>query len=111
MQTRVIRTENENSLVEFEEDGLLQRVWIPSKELNKNAKASKEVLAKGMPYGVPFEHLIKIELTAEALATHLRRAGIWTKHDAQTKPQLVVSALQRAYGVELSKIREISDKF
>lgn len=57
---------------------------------------------------VPWAKLIKLTLTPKDLEKELHKFELYTYEDVATKPNLVISALQSAYAVDLSVIREIA---
>ena len=99
---RIVKATQDNTLVEFTLGGLIQRATIPTAEIH-DEKAPDEVLAAGIPYGIPWE-FIELHLKSSDLANALRISGIWTYEDALRNPNLIVSALQAVYGVDLAAL-------
>jgi hypothetical protein len=57
---------------------------------------------------VPWSKLIKLTLTPKDIEKKLHEFELFTYEDVATKPNLVISALQSAYAIDLSAIREIA---
>ena len=102
VQIKVIKSTTDNTLVEFTLGGLIQRATIPSAEIT-DGKAPDEVLLAGIPYGASWE-LVALKANSILLANTLRTYGIWTFEDAMSNPNLVISALQAVYGVDLAAL-------
>lgn len=102
ISVRIVKATQENTIVEFMLGGLLQRATIPTVEVH-NEKVSDDVLLAGIPYGTPWEFL-DLKTTSIQLANALRMAGIWSYENAVSKPNVVISALQAAYGVDLAAL-------
>src|SRR5512146_3595940 len=92
----------DTALVEWEDQGL-HRALIPAGEIIEGA-VSVETLSLGIPYGLPWEQLLTLSATPEALAAELRANGIWSLEDLEKNPRAAVGALQKVYGVDLSAL-------
>ena len=101
----VIRKQGQVVLVEWAEDGKPKRALVPGDKIN-NGLCASYILDAGIPYGLQWEELLENvnENTkfVEALATNLRKEGIWTAEDVT--PQKILVALQATYGVDVHKI-------
>ena len=64
------------------------------------------MLQQGVPYGIPWAQVLKITLTPQAVELALHRAGLWTLADVQARPQVALSALQAAVGLDLGSLLE-----
>lgn len=98
----ILKSQPDSALVEFTHDGLLQRAYIPTAEI-VDGKASEAVLDAGIPYGIDWES-ISFKSSNKDLANALRKKGIWTCEDAQRNTNVIVSALQAVYGVDLAAL-------
>jgi hypothetical protein len=99
---RVVSANIENALVEFALGGLFQRATIPAAEI-VDGKASDEILIAGIPYGTAWE-FVELSVGPIALANYLRANGVWTYEDAARNTNMVISALQAVYGVDLAAL-------
>ena len=99
---RLVRSNADNAIVEYELDKVLQRATIPS-NIIEDGKVSEDALQYGIPYGVPWE-LVKLSASSIDLANMLRRMEIWTYEDAMSNPNKVISALQAVYKCDLAQI-------
>ena len=87
---KIIQTEGASSLVEFENEGLLARVFVPRTKI-KDGECSADVLDRGVPYGVPWETLLDFSsLTPEWIAQKMRAKGIWTLEDLLDKDRVLI---------------------
>lgn len=110
MRVRVISRKGGAVLVEWASPDGLKRVVVPAGSL-RDDEVSEEELALGIEYGLPWEELLSLEVTPEAIAAELRRRGIWTLADLRAKPNTAVAALQAAYGVGLAALMQAAERF
>jgi hypothetical protein len=103
MEIKVIREQGQAVLVECVDNGVPRRYIVP-REAVDGGSVSPEELALGIEYGEPWEELWTPQVTPEAVATALRRHGIWTVEDLRQEPGKAVAALQSAYGLDLSTL-------
>jgi len=99
---RLVRSNADNAIVEYELNKVLQRATIPS-NIIEDGKVPEDELQFGIPYGVPWE-LVKLTASSIDLANMLRRMEIWTYEDAMSNPNKVISALQAVYKCDLAQI-------
>jgi hypothetical protein len=99
---RLVKSNADNAIVEYELDKVLQRATIPS-NIIEDGKVPEDELQFGIPYGVPWE-LVKLSASSIDLANMLRRMEIWTYEDAMSNPNKVISALQAVYKCDLAQI-------
>ena len=77
LPVRLVGQKDGSALVEWlDEAGLYRRAYVPADKVKDNTVASKE-LAKGIPYGLPWEEWIEVTATPEHIANELRRHGVW----------------------------------
>ena len=107
MKVKVISKHRQSALVEYTKSGKLQRVTIPFADI-KDGEVSEYKLRMGIPYGVEWAKLIKLQATSEDLQENLRNAGIWTGHDARTNAQVVLGAIQKTYGMDLGVLLKVA---
>jgi hypothetical protein len=93
-------SESPSALVEWLEGDDLRRCYVPATEI-QGGKASKEALAAGIPYGVPWEDRLGDlpKALARKLGAELRRRGVWEKSDLND-----VKAVRAAIGATLGNI-------
>lgn len=101
----VIVATGETALVEWaDKAGLLRRAYVPASEVQGD-QVSSDTLDAGIRYGVDFEEILKPQVTAIRVAQELRRRGIWTAADVFEQPNVVIAALQAAYGLDLGALQ------
>ena len=100
MNVTVIAHKEHVALVEYSQDDMPKRVWVPSDKLNGN-KVSKDVVRCGVEYGLPWELLLSDSaVTPNAKAAHdlariLRLNGIWTLSDVTGNTAMVQGVVRR----------------
>lgn len=99
----IVKERGHAAIVEYIQDGLIQRVILPREHAQDRDK-----IPLGIPYGEPWERIIKLSVTPEMVANELRKRGIWTYEDLMNSPQKVVAALQAAYGVDMSNLLRLA---
>lgn len=102
-QTPVTLIESRGESVVVEYAGGMKRVIIPLGQVQEG-KVSADILEMGVPYGLPWEDLIKLEATPERLASELRMRGIWTIDDMRINQSAVFGAIQATYGLDLAAL-------
>jgi len=106
IEVKVIRHKNMAFLLEYNVEGIPNRVILPADAMPEEIPHTKLIemtlneLERGQPYGIPWEiALPNREITAECLAGCLRKVGLWTYADIQSKPGAIQSALAEAIGI------------
>ena len=106
-----IKADPKVALVEYVQKGRVFRKYIPTDKLKGN-KVAVDELELGMDYGVPWASELKMDATPQQLEDKLHALGLWTGEDVLNKPgALVMSALQAVYGVGLSTIYQVANKY
>jgi len=103
IQVRVIQKKGMAALVEWLDADGTHRATIPAKAIKGNLVA-KDELDYGIPYGEPWEEMLELNATPEAIAESLRKCGIWTYEDLLSRPQQALGAIQAAYGFDLAAL-------
>ena len=98
VSVRVLRVEGASALVE--RGGA--RAFVPAKAV-KDGTMSPAALARGVPYGAPWERL------GEGLAADLRAAGVWTREDL-SRMQRTAWQIARAHNADLADLNELAAK-
>ena len=102
-KVKVIQQKGQAALVEWIAEDGLHRATIPASTIIKG-QVSEDELSYGIVYGEPWEELITLSATPETIAAELRRCGIWTKEDLESRPTQALSAIQAAYGFGLADL-------
>lgn len=97
------------ALVQWKDDGALQRTYVPTAEIVKG-RCAVDVLNAGIPYGAPWEEILEKILstrpiTADALADSLRAHNIWTGKDVESNPRGAKRAIDAIVGVTIGELR------
>ena len=98
----VVSKKGETALVQYMLDGVLNRKYIPVKELG-NGYVLDTVLDKGIPYGHPWDE-INLTFDSNRFAHEMRQVGLWTVEDAMKSPQKLWSALNATLSDNVSNI-------
>jgi len=109
MKITVIRQERQSALVEWHDGERMARAIVPAASVSGD-EVSAQTLKHGVPWGVPWEDVLSIDVTPQAIADELRRRGIWTAGDLAARPQEAVAALQRVYAVSLAALRKAAEE-
>lgn len=100
IEIKVIQRKGIVALVEWTDGDGLRRGVIPVNVISKG-RVDRDELKSAIPYGVPWEKLIKLSATPQKIAAELRRVGIWTQEDLEARPNQAMGAIQAAYGCSL----------
>ncbi len=92
----IIDTKDKTTLVKYLDGDIPRRVYVPTKKVI-SGKVEKQFLAKGLPYGLPWEKIKLPEITGEDFALALHRQGIWTAEDCRSNPQGKRAAIIHLY--------------
>ena len=103
VKVKVVQRKGQAALVEWIAGDGAHRATIPLATIHKGQVAQDE-LEYGIPYGEPWEELITIGATPESIAAELRRCGIWTREDLETRPNQALGAIQAVYGCGLADL-------
>lgn len=93
-QVTTVKSKDGQSLVEWTDEGVVQRAWFPVKDVKDGRVAKVEA---GLPYGDDFGKLLKGLPTAKSITQALNSAGIWSYEELRRNPQKVQDALGRAF--------------
>ena len=93
LPVRLVAHKDDSALVEWIDDGMYCRVYVPLAKLRDGTVAEKD-LAKGIPYGLPWEDWIEVAVTPEHIANELRRRGVWCWPDITNS---ALDAVNRAF--------------
>jgi hypothetical protein len=107
----VIENRGPAVLVEYKKDGRLFRTIIPQEELINGQVDEYTLAALGIPYGLPWEEMIKMKSTPERLAEELRIRGIWTIEDLRRNQPVLFGAIQAVYGLDLAGLINAAETY
>lgn len=107
MKVKIISQHKQSALVEFTKGDKLQRVTVPLSDIQEG-QVSDYKLKMGIPYGIEWSSLIRLQATSDDLQENLRKAGIWTGEDARKNAQRTLGVLQKTYGVDLGVILKVA---
>lgn len=102
MKVKIIREEPGRVLVEWIEDGELQRSILPNNLVDAEGNCDDPNV--GMPYGIDLLPLITISVSPEDIIRVLHNAGIWTVDEILDNPKVVQGAINTAYGAVLGDL-------
>jgi hypothetical protein len=106
VDVKLLNTKGASSLVEYEEDGIRKRVYVPAGSI-KNDQVQEMIISRGIPYGHPWEE-IEFKVGGPALAEALHKADLWTIEDVLKNPKKLRLALQSTLTEQLSEILTIA---
>lgn len=113
-EVQVIRRKNGLMLVEWNDAGQPKRAWVSGDMLRKDngETAQVEKPDAGVPYGVEFWRLIKLnKVSPQELDRELKRRGVWTIADLRANPNVAVAAIQSLFGLNVSALLTAADKY
>ena len=93
LPVRLVAHKDGSALVEWIDDGMYRRVYVPLAKVDQGTVAGKD-LAKGIPYGLPWEDWIEVTATPENIANELRRMSIWCWADINNA---AIEAVNKAF--------------
>jgi hypothetical protein len=107
----VLENNGKTALVEYVQDAIAHRCYIPSSKIYPGGDVVLSVLKAGIKYGLPFAEFVEISVTPADIEARLHNAGIWTLDDLRSKSQAALGALQAAYALELGKLFAASEAY
>lgn len=107
MEIKVIKNLPDSLLIEWEEDGILNRGLV-AKSLVKGNKIDDGFLSLVEPYGIDWVALLEDvgiqEVTPESIARELTKRGLWTSDDVLRNSMAIQEAVMSAFGITVSKV-------
>jgi len=91
----VLSSKGASTLVEYMLDGVLQRKYVPTNKV-LNQFVSDEVLARGIPYGFPWEEIV-ISFDMQQFANEMHNAELWTVEDVLKSPKKISGVLRKIF--------------
>lgn len=104
VKAKVITAHNDITLVEWiDKAGRYLRAWVTPDmiELIEGQSAQINNPEMGIPYGQNWSELIEQSITPEMVENSLRKSGIWTMEDLQSRPNEVHGAVIATAGAVL----------
>lgn len=108
ISVNLLNTKGQSSLVEYVENDVRRRVYIPA-DLVKDGFVSSQELSRGIPYGYPWEE-ISFNVGGVHLAEQMQAQGLWTIEDVLKNPKKLRSALNAVVTAQLSEILTIAHR-
>lgn len=110
---KVLSVIKKTALVEWVTAGEVSRGYIPFSKVSETMTVPESELHFASPYGVPWDSMLMIDPSnfINKLQKCLHNADIWTYEDARMKPQVVLGAIQAAYGFDLATVLATARKF
>lgn len=102
---KVIRTDRKSVLVETVLKGIYNRTVIQTGEI-KRGKVPEDVLAAGIPYGIPWEDFELSKPDLLDFANELRRNRIYTADDFMNNQNTVYIILSKQLGITRADLRK-----
>jgi hypothetical protein len=103
---KIIGSKGRSVLIQVQVEGP-QRYYVPKSAVVDN-KVPADVIAKGIEYGIAWETYLDLsEITIDALASKLRRNGIWTQEDLEQQDRRLA---QMAYNVIGRAVRQAAKR-
>jgi len=106
MKVKIVETQGQSALVQYEDGDTLHRRYVPVKEI-KRGKVEDEVLAAGIQYGIDWESRLDLSgLTPLAVDRALKEKGIWTTEDLFAKDRAIIRIATTLLGRAIFAARE-----
>ncbi|HCB12253.1 MAG TPA: hypothetical protein DEP36_01590 [Gammaproteobacteria bacterium] len=99
MIVKILSITNGTALIEWLEDGEIQRSLIPATEVD--AAGECQFPERGLPYGIEWRDYVTATITPDDIQRSLRNAGIWTVQDLLRRSGEAQGAVNAAYSVIL----------
>ncbi len=113
VDVRCIRAADSVVLVEWIDGAGLHRAELAESAIahlgNGQARVGADILAQAAPYGLPWESLVKLTATPEAVAVELRRMGVWSVEDMRRQPDAVQRAIMAAHRADINSLSRAVD--
>lgn len=107
VKAKVITAHNDITLVEWiDQKGHYLRAWVTPDMIEQLEGQVVQVVSPeaGIPYGQDWSELIEQSITPEMVENSLRRSGIWTLEDLQSRSQEVHGAVIATAGTVLQEL-------
>lgn len=108
IHVKLINTKGQSSLVEYMEDEVRHRVYVPADSV-VNGQVSDVIISRGIPYGYPWEEM-SFTVGGTHLTEQLHAQELWTIDDVLKNPKKLRSALNAVTTAQLSEILTIAHR-
>lgn len=106
ISVRMIQSSGKSMLVEWIDDGILKRGYVPASEYDsKKMKVPESVLQSAVPFGVDWSRA-DVQIDMEKLDQELKKSGFWTVEDLKRNPQQVNTIIMRTAGLNRQALKE-----
>lgn len=106
IKIKLIAAQGAAAIVEYQGRDGIERAIVPNNEV-KQGRISKRALDQSIPFGgIELADYLPEQLTVKItdLQNMLRQRGLWTQQDYLQNPQVILGALQKLYGVDVTRI-------
>lgn len=107
---KIIAQKDLSALVEWEAEGDLCRAYVPADKV-EDGQCGEDVLAAGIPHGVPWEDVLPETPPREAVGKQLRQHGIWTCADIEKNIQGVQRAINQTTGLTPASLHTLASQY
>lgn len=91
IDVRVIETKGQSSLVEYVDDDIPYRVYVPSHEIEDGQCSLFKLQSEYTTYGVQWSKYLNLSgITSMGIMKTLRERGIWTYEDLQEHDRVLI---------------------
>lgn len=109
MDIKVLRQDNDKSVIQWTEGGVNRRGIIPAILVNGNY-VDDSAMSLAIPYGIDFESILDgniRQVSAMEYTETFHNVGIWTKEDIRRNPQAVQGAILSASGLDFQTLMRL----
>jgi len=95
-------------LVEWQDDGIIQRGWVPADAVDADLHVADIVLKRAAPYGLPLHRILqRVVIDPEQLADAMHRRGLWTKEELLRNANAIAQAILSSCGTSASRVQTL----
>lgn len=106
IKVNLVSTDGQAAVIEYKSGDRIERVIIPNTDI-KGGRISQQTLKESIPFGgIELEDYLpeKLTINTSDLQDMLRQRGLWTEEDYLKNPGVILGALQKLYGVDVTRI-------
>lgn len=104
----VISSKGASTLVEYLEDGILRRKYVPADKVLDGFVAD-DVLERAIPHGFPWEE-VEIKFDMQQFAIEMHNAGLWTVADVLREPKTLTGVLRKIFEASFKAVLETASR-
>lgn len=91
IDVRVIETKGKSALVEYHDDSIPYRVYMPSSEIENGRANLYKLQNEYTPYGIPWTSFLNLSgITSTGIMKTLRERGVWTYDDLKEHDRVLI---------------------